>query len=124
MRDFNKEQIEFIKSYYELLKNKNIEDLEDRFGKQIQQLYSTDEIDRITYYLIKNAIEIGKMLDSYSEEAKDLIDELIKIGVDLSDIKKSKAVLNRISSSNKKTLSSSRDSCSKPSYSGSSRSGC
>ena len=37
----NKEELEFIKNYYELLKMKNVQNIGDRFIRQIKFLAST-----------------------------------------------------------------------------------
>ena len=125
----NKEQFEFIKNYYELLKKKDVENLDHRFAKQLNALYDSDEINETTYKIIKAAISIGNLLGKLSEEEQQIIEEAVKIGIELKDVKNSRTVLSRMSSSSSSSSSSNNsvkgDPCSKGTfYSGSSRSGC
>jgi hypothetical protein len=96
----NKEELEFIKNYYELLKMKNVKDIGDRFISQIKFLASTGEISKTTANVAAACIVIGNDIGTISEDEFKILKEFIAIGSEIKEEKDAQKVANKLSESN------------------------
>lgn len=120
----NKEEFEFLKTYYKLLQGKSNKDIGNRFLSQIKTLVQSGEISQQTKNIIESCIAIGLNSGDTDKEGFDIIKEFIEIGTYMKEERDSQKVANKLAEkTTPRSSSSSSDPCS-PSYSGRSSGGC
>lgn len=127
-----KEEFEFLKTYYNLLKNKSNKDIGDRFLVQIKALSQNGEISPQTKSLIEACITIGVNGGNLDKDDFDILKEFIEMGAYIQEEKDSQKVANKLaekSNIRSSTSSSTSDPCGTShstgtTYSGRSSGGC
>lgn len=105
---------DFLKSYYDLLKEKNASDIGKRFESQLKLLLSQDEISNDSYKIVSSCLVIGESIGKdLNDESLEIIKKFINIGIELKEEQDSKKTMKELS----KEVRS-------PKFSGSLRGGC
>jgi ATP-dependent helicase/DNAse subunit B len=123
----NKEQFDFLKNYYELLKNKNAHNIGDRFITQVKQLSALGEIDKQVATIIAACIALGQEMEGdLTDEDFELLKSLINIGIEMKEERDANKVAQKLFDkvpTKKSSSTTSTDPCG-GGYSGRGRGGC
>lgn len=117
----NKNEIEFLKNYYKLLKDKNLENIGDRYINQIEKLFQSGEISKETLQIITSFITAGKNGCILNDENYQIIKDLINIGKEIKEQKDSKDVFHKLLDNNNNSHSTTLN---QNGFSGSTHGGC
>jgi hypothetical protein len=129
MNENNKEQLDFLKQYYNILKEKSNNNIMDRFDKQVKSLYSIGEIDGETAKFVMSMVAAAKEFHKISttktqEEDLKIAFEWFKIGLKMAAENDGKIVAEKLKRvSNNETYDISNNGC-MPSSSSSNRVRC